>query len=51
MSKRLKTTDSNFTSQFDDLVSAKREADSDVSDSVKQIISDVKERGDEAVIQ
>ena len=51
MPKRLKSADQNFLTAFEAIVSSKREVDSDVSDSVQAIISNVKNRGDDAVIE
>jgi len=51
MPKRLKSTDQNFLSAFEAVVSSKRDVETDVSDSVKAILSDVKNRGDDAVVQ
>jgi histidinol dehydrogenase len=51
MPKRLNTADKNFTSNFNAVVAAKRDAETDVSDVVKGIIADVKKRGDKAVVE
>ncbi|HIK04804.1 MAG TPA: histidinol dehydrogenase [Trichormus sp. M33_DOE_039] len=45
----LKTTDKDFTSQFQTLVNNRREATVDVSGTVHNILADVKVRGDAAV--
>ncbi|MBF1991402.1 histidinol dehydrogenase [Fischerella thermalis] len=45
----LKTTDQNFSNQFQAFVNERREATVDVSGTVKEIIADVKARGDAAV--
>jgi len=51
MPKRLNATDENFTSTFNAVVAAKRDTEADVSDVVKDIIADVRNRGDEAIIE
>ncbi|MBD2431571.1 MULTISPECIES: histidinol dehydrogenase [Fischerella] len=45
----LKTTDQNFSTQFQAFVNERREATVDVSGTVREIIADVKARGDAAV--
>ncbi len=45
----LKTTDANFYTLFDSLVNDRREATVDVSGTVREIIADVRSRGDAAV--
>lgn len=45
----LKTTDANFNTLFARLVDDRREANVDVGGTVRSIIADVRERGDEAV--
>jgi histidinol dehydrogenase len=45
----LKTTDQDFSNQFQAFVNERREATVDVSGTVKEIIADVKARGDAAV--
>lgn len=45
----LKTTDANFHTLFDSLVNDRREATVDVSGTVREIIADVRSRGDVAV--
>ena len=47
----LDTTDAGFEAAFTDLLSAKREDSPDVDATVAAIIADVRERGDEAVIE
>ena len=51
MSKRLATSDPDFESQFSALLSEKREVSSDVDNTVKNIIGDVRARGDDALIE
>ncbi len=46
---RLSSTDPDFSTQFDALVNARREADSDVSRDVTAILARVKVEGDDAV--
>ncbi|MDJ0732631.1 MAG: histidinol dehydrogenase [Nostocaceae cyanobacterium] len=45
----LKTTDQDFSSQFSAFVNERREATVDVSGTVREIIADVKARGDAAI--
>ena len=45
----LKTTDADFTAKFTTLVNDRREATVDVSGTVREILADVKVRGDEAI--
>ncbi|MCX7595677.1 MAG: histidinol dehydrogenase [Fischerella sp.] len=45
----LKTTDRDFSDRFKTFVNERREATVDVSGKVREILADVKERGDEAV--
>jgi histidinol dehydrogenase len=47
----LNSTDPDFETQFNAFLGTKREADSDVDDIVSGIISDVRKRGDAAVIE
>ncbi len=47
--RRYKTSDPKFKIEFETFVNEKREATKDVSDTVRDIIKDVKARGDEAV--
>ncbi len=49
MTYRLSTQDAGFEKDFDRLVHARREADSDVAGDVARIIADVKARGDAAL--
>ena len=51
MAVRLNYADENFDRQFDLLLAAKRESDIDVSDAVSAIITDVRRRGDAAVLE
>lgn len=48
---RLSTLDSDFDRQFDALVSARREAEADVSTIVTRTINDVRARGDVALLE
>ncbi|MCK0070750.1 histidinol dehydrogenase [Kordiimonas laminariae] len=48
---RLNTKNSDFESAFEALLGMKRESSSDVSDTVRGIIKDVQERGDEALLE
>ncbi|GGE32873.1 histidinol dehydrogenase 1 [Primorskyibacter flagellatus] len=50
MPQILATTDADFETRFADLLSMKREDSPDVDAAVAQIIADVRERGDAAVI-
>lgn len=49
MPLNLTSSDADFQNRFSELVNAKREADTDVSGTVRQIIADVRGRGDEAL--
>ncbi len=51
MTVRLNTTSSDFDAAFASLLAAKRETDTDVNDAVGAILSDVRNRGDEAVVE
>ena len=51
MPKYLNATDKDFISAFNAVVATKRDTEADVSNIVKDIIADVKKRGDEAVIE
>ena len=51
MVKRLNITDVGFADAFADVLNAKRENDVDVNQSVTDIINDVRQRGDEAVLE
>lgn len=48
--KKLSTRDAQFRSQFDTLISVRQSDAQDVSAPVRDIISDVRARGDEAVM-
>ncbi len=50
MPQRLKSSDPDFASGFEAFLSTKREASADVDLAVREIISDVRARGDEALI-
>ena len=50
MPVRLSTTDPDFQAEFQALLEAKRESDTDVADTVSAIISDVRRGGDAALI-
>ena len=50
MPVRLSTTDPDFQAEFQALLEAKREGDTDVADTVSAIISDVRRGGDAALI-
>ncbi|MEM9277721.1 MAG: histidinol dehydrogenase [Pseudomonadota bacterium] len=51
MTLKLHYSDSDFNIRFEALLAQKREASSDVSDVVRKIISDVRERGDAALLE
>lgn len=51
MVKRLNSADPRFTADFAAVLSAKRESDVDVNQTVSDIINDVRNRGDAAVIE
>ena len=51
MVQRLKTADATFDADFDTFLSTKREVPEDVERAVQSIISDVRARGDAAVIE
>lgn len=51
MAKRLNASDPGFSDAFSAVLNAKRESDVDVNQTVSDIISDVRSRGDEAVLQ
>jgi len=51
MVQRLNTNSSDFEERFKALLGMKRESSSDVSDVVRSIIADVRERGDTAVTE
>jgi len=48
---RLNTADAGFEQAFADLLTTKRETDTDVNDTVTEILKDVRQRGDEAVVE
>ncbi len=50
MVQRLNSNSADFEEKFQELLGAKRESSSDVSDIVRDIIADVKTRGDAAVL-
>ena len=50
MPLRLNTRDPGFAAAFDAFLAMKREASQDVDDSVRDIIADVRARGDDALI-
>ncbi len=50
MAERLTTTQSDFESKFTDFLTRKREVSDDVDLAVRQIIADVRRRGDAALI-
>jgi histidinol dehydrogenase len=51
MPRRLSSSDADFAAQFDALLNAKRESDEDVAAAVREIISDVRTRGDDALVE
>ena len=51
MAMFLSSSDPDFESRFDALLSAKRETSQEVDDTVKAIISDVRARGDAALVE
>ncbi|MEM7068672.1 MAG: histidinol dehydrogenase [Pseudomonadota bacterium] len=51
MTAHLSDKDENFAAQFEALLAQKREAPQDVSQVVRNILEDVKARGDEAVLE
>lgn len=51
MPVKLIHSDENFEVDFEELLSIKREASDDVSQSVRDIIEDVRKRGDEALLE
>lgn len=51
MPVELNITDADFEADFDRLLHAKRETDEDVRETVRAILADVRERGDEALIE
>ena len=50
MAKRLNFDSADFSVSFEHLLVSKRETDSDVHDTVAEIIADIRGRGDEALI-
>ena len=50
MAQRLNFDSADFSETFDRLLGSKREADSDVHDTVAGIIADVRARGDDALL-
>lgn len=48
---RLSQSDSNFSSEFQTLLAAKREVSEDVDATVRNIVQDVRKRGDAAVLE
>lgn len=50
MPQRLTSSDPSFTSSFEAFLSTKREASADVDLAVREIVSDVRKRGDQALI-
>ena len=50
MAKRLNFASADFSESFERLLSSKRESDSDVHDTVAEIIADIRERGDDALL-
>ena len=50
MAKRLNFASADFSESFERLLGSKRESDSDVHDTVAEIIADIRERGDDALL-
>ena len=50
MAKRLNFASTDFSESFERLLGSKRESDSDVHDTVAEIIADIRERGDDALL-
>ena len=50
MANRLEFQSANFATEFDLLLTSKREADSDVHEAVAAIIGDIRGRGDAALL-
>jgi histidinol dehydrogenase len=50
MAKRLNFASANFSESFERLLGSKRESDSDIHDTVAEIIADIRERGDDALL-
>ncbi len=51
MPQRLRTFDADFENKFDQLLNAKRESSVEVSDSVADILHQVEQRGDAALVE
>lgn len=51
MTARLNSTDKDFAAAFEIFVAAKRESGADVRETVTTILADVRERGDDALIE
>lgn len=51
MAVRLKNSDPDFEAQFKTLLTAKRENATDINDAVTDIITEVRNKGDEALIE
>jgi histidinol dehydrogenase len=51
MARRLNATDASFAADFDKLLFAKREEEEDVAHTVRGMIADVRERGDDALVE
>src|SRR5262249_11826992 len=51
MARRLSTRAPDFAQQFDLLVNARRESEEDVAQVVRSIVSEVRTRGDAALIE
>ena len=51
MARRLDYEEPDFADRFADLLASKRESDLDVSVAVAEILADVRQRGDEALLQ
>lgn len=51
MARRLKTADAGFEAAFQAFLSEKREASKDVDDVVRQILGDIRSRGDAALVE
>ena len=50
MAKRLDFASAGFSKSFERLLGSKQESDSDVRDTVAEIIADIRERGDDALL-
>jgi len=51
MARRLQTTDPDYEIAFGELLAQKREASQDIDDQVRQIIIDIRKRGDAALFE